>query len=182
MKRSLCILALLLTASALSGCTGDQEIERGPKGQSEQQVRGGPRFTLDQVVAQMEKQKIENLIIIPREQQAATRTSDDPVEIASASINPYAGAESVSVGLYYTSEDAASAHKDIEGRVAQMQRDKRKLFKLVLACNAIVTYDPGNDLRDLQLDDQAQTLADALVDACKDPDKHPLPEPEKSSS
>jgi hypothetical protein len=176
------LASCLLLAFLVAGCAGEQKVERGPKGFSEQQVQGGTSFKLEQVVAQMEAQKIADLVVIPREQQGGTRSSDDPVDVVSAASAPGAGAESITVGLYYTPEDAAVAYKDISSRLKNIQRDKRELFQLKLACNSIMTYDPGNDLRDLQLEKQAKDLAKALKSACDDPKAHPLGQAGKSAT
>lgn len=172
MPRLACLL--VISCLLLAGCSGKQTNSAGPKGFSEQDLSGGRNFTLTEVTGAMDARKLPNLIRIPREQQAGRRTGDDPVEIASASLKPVSGVESVSVGLYLSASDASDAYKQIMGRVRKLQRDKRAEFRVQLACNAILTYDPGNDLRDLQLQKRSEELGKAMVASCKDTKARPL--------
>jgi hypothetical protein len=165
---------LILSCLLLSACSGKQTTSAGPQGFTEQNVSSGRNFTLAQITKAMDSRKLPNLISIPREQQAGRRAGGDPVEIASASIKPVSGSENVSVGLYLSASDAADAYKQVKLRVHKLQRDLRAEFRVSLACNAIVTYDPGTDLRDLQLQTRAEELGKALAISCKDPKAHPL--------
>lgn len=175
MKRAL-LLPCVFLSLFVAGCGGDDQQKSTIKGFEEQQVVGGEVFTLEQVAAQMELEGIKDVIRIPREQQAATRGAGDPIEVAIASSSYTAGAETITVGLHSNPEDAAEAQKGAKERIAKLEKVQREQYMLERMCNVVLTYSPGNDLRDLQLQEPAERLAKALKRSCDKPKKYPLGE------